>query len=192
MLRPYRINNLKIGIIDPAKLNSTLLWNPSMTWWLGLLLSLRPQSLACMQTFKTHTNHFLGIPIICAIDFPPFHLVNINASCFPLLFGTYGWASVILPRHGSQVTVFPLTWLLCVCRQGWLQEQLHHWRRQVSGPEHGDCGGGLHVQVSHHKMCLHYTWASQFWEPGESTAFNSSVAKILGLSFTFGEKANLC
>ncbi len=82
--------------------------------------------------------------------------------------------------------------LTSLCLQTRLaSEQLHHWRRQVSGPEHGDCGGGLHVQVSHHKMCLHYTWASQFWEPGESTAFNSSVAKSLGLSFTFGEKANL-
>jgi len=53
-----------------------------MTWLLGLSLSLRPQSLACMQTFKTR-NHFLGFPITCAINFPPFHFVNINASCFP-------------------------------------------------------------------------------------------------------------
>lgn len=82
MHRPCQINNKKIGLIDPAKQNSTLLWNQSMTWLLGLSLSLRPQSLACMQTFKTR-NHFLGFPIICAINFPPFHLVNINVSCFP-------------------------------------------------------------------------------------------------------------
>lgn len=106
MLRPYRINNLKTGFIDPAKLNSTSLWNQSMTWLLGLLLSLRPQSLACMQTFKTLHKSLFRFSYHMCYWFPPFHLVNINASCFPLLFGTYGWVTLFCPDMAPRSQFF--------------------------------------------------------------------------------------
>ncbi len=87
-LGPYRINNLKIGLlIQLTKLNIAVKSEHDLM--VRSITISQATSLACMQTFKTHTNHFLGIPIILLLIFP-FHLVNINASCFPLLFGTYG------------------------------------------------------------------------------------------------------
>ncbi len=189
MLRPYRINNLKIGFIDPAELNSTLLWNPSMTWWLGLLLSLRPQSLACMQTFKTPTNHFLYSYHMC-YWFPPFYRCKHQCFLLPLLL-----ALMAEPQWFAQtwqpVTVFPSDLTSLCLQQAGFRNNFTTGGDKSLAQSMEDCGGGLHVQVSHHKMCLHYTWASQFWEPGESTALTSSVAKSLGWVLHLGEKANL-
>lgn len=85
MLRPYRINNLKTGFIDPAKLNSTLLWNQRITWLLGLLLSFRPQSLACMQTFKTPHKSLFRFSYYMCYWFSPFSSCKHQCFLLPLI-----------------------------------------------------------------------------------------------------------
>lgn len=65
----------------------------------------------------------------------------------------------VLPLLSSSPTPPP--------RQGRLWQQLHHRRQQVGGTKHGGGCGGLHVQVAHHALCLHYAWAAQPRKSGE-------------------------
>ena len=82
-------------------------------------------------------------------------------------------------------------------RQGGLREQLHDGGLQVAGPEHGGGGGGLHVQVPDHTLCLHHPRAAQLREPGPyhllpergggvRGIFKGAVGEIRDLMFIMG------
>lgn len=84
----------------------------------------------------------------------------------------FSW-SVLSPSHfhpadwtGSCI-IPGLSCLPAASRQGGLRQQLRHGGQQVAGAEHGGSGGGLHVQVPHHPLCLDYTRAAQPRKPGE-------------------------
>lgn len=62
---------------------------------------------------------------------------------------------------------FPPLHFAVASRQGGLWEQLHHGGQQVGSAEYGGGGGGMHVQVPHHPLRLHHTWAAQSGKLGE-------------------------